>query len=265
MANYPIILGILQGLFEWLPISSQGNLVLLSTLFLGLQPIDAINYAIFLHTGTLLSVLVYFRRDINNIVWNLKKYKPRFDSDDNRLISFLIISTFVTGVVGFATYTSVTMAALTGELFIGVVGISLIITGLLQKYSKGLSDFYRKLNFNDSILLGLLQGISVIPGISRSGITVSGFLLRNYTAEKALKYSFLMSIPAILAAEIGLVILNGIPNIPMGDALLGLLAAFFTGLASIHVLLRVAQKVKFWKFCIVIGVLALVPLLFYLF
>ncbi|MFH1294455.1 MAG: undecaprenyl-diphosphate phosphatase, partial [Candidatus Aenigmatarchaeota archaeon] len=109
--------------------------------------------------------------------------------------------------------------------------------------------------------LGLLQGLSVIPGISRSGITVSGFLLRGYKSDDALRLSFLMSIPAVLAAEIGLGLLGSLPDITIAEVLIGIVTSFFVGILSIHLLIEVAKKTRFWAFCIVMGLLAVVPAL----
>lgn len=261
---YPVVFGILQGMFEWLPISSQGNLVIIMINLLSLNAQDALNLAIFLHTGTLFSVIVYFRRDLRHLLWRLGKYKPGFGSEEDSLITFLIISTIFTGLVGYPIYKVLTASEFTGEVFLGLIGISLIASGVIQKFSDFGRGLYRKLNLTDSVLLGLLQGISAVPGISRSGITVSGFLLRNYSSEHALKYSFIMSIPAVLAAEIGLGLMGGLPAIPPEHALLGILSSFFVGLVSIHVLLKVARRIKFWIFCIMIGIITLLPLAGYM-
>ena len=262
---YAVVFGAIQGVLEWLPISSQGNLVIFMVGMFGLNPQDAVNLAIFLHTGTLLSAIVYFRRELRGIFGNLKSYRPRFDNDYNRLVSFLLIATLFTGLVGFPLYRTITeVSSFGGEVFLAIVGIALIVTGLIQKFSEKKLSLYRHLNLKDSVLLGILQGIAVIPGISRSGITVSGLLLRNYPSRKALRYSFLMSIPAILIAQIGLGLMDGLPQIAWEQALLGVMSAFFVGLLSIHLLLKIAERIKFWKFCVIIGLLTLVPLIFYL-
>ena len=262
---YPIIFGAIQGFLEWLPVSSQGQLVLLMVGLLNLNPQDAINMSIFLHTGTLLSVIIYFRRDIRELFYDIRSYRLGFTDERNSVITLLIIATLLTGVVGYPIYKSLTIAAFSGEVFLAIIGLALISIGILQKVSIGSRSLYRKLNLKDSVLLGLLQALSVIPGISRSGITVSGFLMRKYNARNALRYSFLMSIPAVAAAEIGLALMNSLPPIPIEHAALGLFSAFFAGLVSIHILLKAAERVKFWKFCIIIGIIALIPLLGYLF
>jgi undecaprenyl-diphosphatase len=254
-----IFFGLLQGLFEWLPISSQGNIVLLMVSFFGFNAEQAVNLAIFLHTGTMLSAIIYFRKELIELIKSLKKFKPEFNEEKNSLISFLLISTFLTGLIGFPLYLFISDLSIQGELFIVLIGLALIFSGLIQKITENKKNEFKKLNLFDSILLGLMQGLAVIPGISRSGITVSGMLLRNYNSEQALKYSFLMSIPAVFAAEIGLGLIKGLPVINLTEALIGLTASFLTGLISIHLLLKLSKKIKFWKFCILIGLISLIP------
>jgi len=260
-----VIFGVLQGIFEWLPISSQGNLVLVMVGLMGLDPKNALNFAIFLHTGTLLSVIVYFRNDLIQILKKLKTYKPGYSDENDSLLTFLIISTIVTGSLGVFLYKSIQIITFTGEAFLGLVGLALIITGVLQKVSEKRKTKFTKLNFKDSILMGILQGLSVIPGISRSGVTVSGFLLRKYDSKDALRFSFLMSIPAVLAAEIGLGLMNSLPTISVYDGLAGIISSFVIGLLTIHILIKISRKVKFWIFCVLIGILALFPLFGFLF
>jgi undecaprenyl-diphosphatase len=264
MVLEPVLFGILQGIFEWLPISSQGNLILIMSVAFGYASELSLKYSVFLHTGTLFAVLVYFRRDVWKILKGLRGYRANF-SDDNRLLTFLILTTVLTGLIGYPIFKILVMTSFAGEVFIGLVGIGLIITGLLQKYSKrkGLKT-EKNIGFKDSVILGIAQGLSAIPGISRSGITVSALLLKGYSSKDALRLSFLMSIPAVIAAEIGMALLEGLPNIGMTDSLVGIISSFIVGLISIHILLKVAEKIKFWVFCVVIGIVALLPLLLYI-
>ncbi|MBN2101551.1 MAG: undecaprenyl-diphosphate phosphatase [Candidatus Aenigmarchaeota archaeon] len=260
-----LIFGVLQGIFEWLPISSQGNLVLVMVGLMGMDPGNALNFAIFLHTGTLLSVIVYFREDVIRILKSLRTYKRGYSDENNSLLTFLIISTIITGALGFILYKSIQTVAFTGEAFLGLVGLALIITGILQKISEKGKVKFTKPNFKDSVLMGILQGLAIVPGISRSGITVSAFLLRKYEPKEALRLSFLMSIPAVLGAEIGLALMGSLPEISISEALTGVLTSFIVGLIAIHLLIKLTGKIKFWLFCILIGILALVPFLGFLF
>ncbi|MBN2127578.1 MAG: undecaprenyl-diphosphate phosphatase [Candidatus Diapherotrites archaeon] len=271
-----IFFGLMQGLLEWLPISSQGNLALIMTAFFHLTPETAVNLSIFLHSGTVLSAVIYFRKELTEIIKGTKNYfidlisvlkkKQKLTeilfNESNSLISFLLISTFLTGLIGFPIYKLIKEMNLQGELFFALIALALIATGLLQKFSEKKTIELKKLNLTDAIILGLMQGLAVIPGISRSGTTISGFLLRNYSPEQALKYSFLMSIPAIISAEIGLSLIEGLPKISFFDALIGLTSSFVFGLIGIHLFLDLSKKIKFWKFCIAIGLISLLPLVF---
>ncbi|HDT11974.1 MAG TPA: undecaprenyl-diphosphate phosphatase, partial [bacterium] len=131
-----VIFGILQGIFEWLPISSQGNLLLVMIGVAGIDTLNALNLAIFLHTGTLFSVIVYFRNDIINLLKSLRTYRPGYSQEKDSIITFLLVSTIITGALGFFLYKSIRMAALSGEAFLGLVGFALIITGIIQKISE---------------------------------------------------------------------------------------------------------------------------------
>ncbi len=261
-----IILGVIQGVFEWLPISSQGNLVLVMVGVFGIGIVSAFKYSIFLHLGTFLAVLVYFRKDVVKIIARLRKYKPGFKRKKDGLISFLIVATVITGIIGYPLYKLVINLNLPGEIFIGLIGIALIITGLLQKVSLNKKiKTERRLNFKDSILLGVLQGLAIIPGISRSGITISGFLFRRYSPKQGLHLSFLMSIPVLFVGSVFMPLIQGFPEVNVVNLILGLGFAFIFGILTIKLLLTLAQKIRFWIFCIFIGGLALVPFLVSLF
>jgi undecaprenyl-diphosphatase len=258
------VFGILQGILEWLPVSSQGNLVLVMIGLFGMLPSLALKYAIFLHSGTLMAALIYFRKDVAGILRGLGTYRPGF-SEGNRLVTFLIASTVLTVLVGLPIFLFLASSPFAGELFIALVGIALIATGILQKYSgSGKLKSENSLGWKDSLLLGIVQGLSIIPGISRSGITVSSFLIRGYRPDEALRLSFIMSIPVILVAQVGLSLLDGMPQLGIDKAFAGLLCSLVFGLLFIHVLMKTAGRVKFWLFCIVIGIVALVPMAFYI-
>jgi len=261
-----IILGTVQGIFEWLPISSQGNLVLLMVGVFKIGAEQALKYSIFLHLGTLLAVMVYFYKDIIKILNRLKNYQPRFEKKEDGLISFLIVSTIITGLIGYPLFKLIANFEFRGEVFLAMVGLALIFTGLFQKLVAKQKEYKEKrLTLKDSLLLGVLQGLSIIPGVSRSGITISTFLLRRYNPKQGLYLSFLMSIPVLFAGGIFLTISEGLPKIAPINLVGALLFSFVFGIITIKILLDLAQRIKFWGFCIVVGVLALLPLIIYLF
>lgn len=263
-----IVSGILQGILEWLPISSQGNLVLLMINFLGYSPTQALSFSIFLHGGTLLAVITYFRKEIKDLVLALRKYslysfKKQEQTIEQRTISFLLVSAIVTGAVGYPLFKFLNLPAFSGKIFPAIIGIGLIFTGISQKFivSRGLKT-QESLCLKDSLFLGIAQGFAIIPGISRSGITTSGLLLRGYKLKNALRLSFLMSIPAVLGAQVGLLITNSFPEINITEGLVSLLFSFLFGILTIHAFLKLTEKIKFWLFCLVLGIITLIPPIF---
>ncbi len=261
-----ILLGLLQGVIEWLPISSQGNMMLFMIYLLGLRWTDALRFSIYLHIGTLFAAVFFFRRDLKMLLVALPKYHPRKCDRVNRLLSFLIFTSIISGFVGFLIYRFAEETYVFGEGILSLIGFALIITGLIQKLSRSFGVGSRDvddLRFLDILLLGVVQGFSAFPGISRSGITISTLLLRGFKGEWAVRLSFLMSIPAVSVAVIGLslsgeqIMMNEISNL-----LLSVATSLIVGLISIHALVKMAEKVKFWVFCFFIGFLAILPSLF---
>jgi undecaprenyl-diphosphatase len=247
-----ILIGLLQGIIEWLPISSQGNLVVLMTTVLGIDPTSAFIYSIYLHIGTGLAALIYFRRDVIGIL--------SLESDEKRrLFRFLLISTILTGVVGLPLYLFVRGASLYGETLLGLTGIALVATGLVQRRAaKSNSRGSGSLETKDGVVMGLIQGFSAIPGVSRSGFTSSALLMMGFSGEEAFRISFFMSIPAVFAAALGIVIFEGIPTFEI-SMLVAVIASFITAILTIDALLKIAKRIRFWSLCIALGVLTFLP------
>ncbi len=249
-----IILGIVQGIAEWLPISSEGILVLLevnifkSSLSLG----SLINYALFLHLGTFLAALIYFRKEVWSLLGGLLKYKS---TERRKVLNFYIISTIITGIVGLFILRLLKYFEMASAKWIMlIIGLALLVTALLQFKNKT-KEHYREesdLKTTDSVLLGVLQGFSIIPGLSRSGLTVAGLLLRKFSDNTALKLSFIMSLPVVLAGNI---VLNLDKFVLSAENLLGLLFSFGFGILTIHILLKVSQKVNFAWFVLIFGLI----------
>ncbi len=249
-----LVLGLLQGVLEWLPVSSQGNLVLLAITLLGLEPSYALSFSVYLHVGTGLAALVYFRREVARIIM-------RGSEDDRRLFQFLATATLVTGVVGYPIFAFVELASLYGEALLALTGVALLATGLMQK-SRESRDMPppNGLGLKDGLILGVVQGLAVIPGLSRSGVTTTALLIKGFPGKEAFRLSFLMSIPAVFAAAAGLAIVEGIPPVD-GGILVALSASFISALVSIDLLIKLAQRTRFWKLCVVLGSIALLAVL----
>jgi len=255
-----IILGTIQGITEWLPISSEGVLVLIKTNFFSKQGLEeTIKQVLFLHFGTLLAAFVYFRKDVWSLIKTLFDYKSA-SLETKKIFKFLIIVTLISGLLGFALLKI--FIGLESELLLSskiltlIIGFLLIFTGILQlkATNKGNKDTH-DLNNKDSILLGLMQGLAVLPGLSRSGLTVSALLLRKFNSKDALKLSFLMSLPIVLGGNI---ILNLKYFVFSIELLCGLVFSFIFGLLTINLLLHFAKKINFGYFVLIFGLLVII-------
>jgi len=243
-----LLLGILQGLTEFLPVSSSGHLVLAEN-FLKVNP-PGITLEICLHLGTLLAIMTIFRREIGKILASLahifKTGKHRRREDPYlRLLGFLLLGTIPIALMGGLFREGI------GRLFVcpRIVSLMLIITGIIlwaTKRLKGERRKLNKLNIRDALGIGLAQAIGLVPGISRSGVTISCGLFRGLNRELAYKFSFLLAIPATIgAAGLELRNLSTIPKENIYPLIIGTMAAFLSGLLALKVLLSIIKKGRF--------------------
>lgn len=252
------ILGIVQGIFEWIPVSSEGVLLLISSNFFHNSNIELfIRQALILHLGTFFAALVYFRKDIKELVKCLFHYR-KSDTETKRMFNFLFIATLISGILGLAILNLFELANIKEIPFTSTyvnifIGFLLIVTGTLQV--KASSAGYRgilHLNNTDGIFLGFMQGFAALPGLSRSGLTVSGLLFRNFNETTALRLSFIMSLPIVLAGNI---FLNLSDIVFVKEMFYAMIFSFIFGLLTIHALMGFSKKVKFGFFVIVFGIL----------
>ncbi|MDD3975993.1 MAG: undecaprenyl-diphosphate phosphatase [Candidatus ainarchaeum sp.] len=255
LLNY-IFLGLIQGIFEWLPISSQGSLVIFLNYFLNI-PIDiSLNYSVFLHLGTTFSAIIYFRKEIKDLFLQKNIFgflKNPFSTEKNiSFFRFLFISTFISIILGGLIYLFFSNYVISFLYINFIIGLLLIFTGIMLYFSK--KSFLKKenLSIRNSFFLGLFQAMSTLPGISRSGMTTSVLLFEGFSAEKAFSISFLLSIPFVLIGEIGLIILNGVTFNYF--ILISIFIAFIVGYFTIGLLLKFAKKVDFSLFCFILGI-----------
>ena len=254
--------GIVQGIVEWLPVSSQGNLaVFLSAV--GTDPEIALQLALFLQLGTTLSAATYYRADIATAATAVPGWRLRGAYDaDNALVSYIVVACLMTGIVGIPLYiVAVDFASeLTGGAFVAIIGVLLLITGGIQIASESVSVALNETpTFLDSVLVGAVQGIAILPGISRSGITTGALLFRQYDPPAAFRLSFLLSIPASMGgAALTVVGAGGLPGISPTAAILALAVSAVVGYLTIDALMRVVERIPFWLVCFGLGTLALV-------
>lgn len=258
-----LILGIIQGITEWLPISSSGMIALTMTNFFNVTNISEIlQIALFFHLGTFFAALIYFRKEVTELFIALFNYK-RSNKETKNTLKFLIIATVISGIIGIILIKSISNLDLnlTGKTITLAIGILLLITAFLQLTSKtkGLKSFINIKN-SDSLLLGGVQGLATLPGISRSGITVSTLLLKKFDDTTALKLSFLMSLPIILLGNI-LLNIGDIAQTFATASIYGLLTSFIFGILTIHALIKLSKKINFGWFVLVFAILMMLSIL----
>lgn len=257
-----LILGAVQGITEWIPISSSAAIVLIMSNFYGITDVSSlITTALFFHLGTFFAALIYFRKEVKHLLTRLFNYKSS-SIEDKKVINFLIWTTIISGAIGFIILKLLSSIDLefTGKTITLAIGILLLFTGIIQlKKRYGNLKTEKDLNTSDSVILGITQGISVLPGISRSGITVSSLLLKKFEDTTALKLSFLMSLPIVL---IGNIILNLNQFALTTASLVGILSSFIFGLLTISLLMKLAKKINFGWFVLIFAVLMIISVLF---
>jgi len=220
-----LVVAIVQGLTEWLPISSSGHLVLFSKL-IGYS--GGMLFDVALHFGTLMAVFVYFGSDIVDIVKDLLSGK--WNSENGRLGLMVLVATIPAVIVGFLfkdVFESVFSSLWITALGFGVSGLFLFIGSIDLKNKKGFG-------YGKSLLVGCAQVFALFPGISRSGSTISSGLLLGLDEKAAMKFSFLMSVPVIFGANILTIGNNTLPP----TLIWATLVSFVVGLATIHLLYK---------------------------
>ena len=242
-----LFLAVVQGLTEWMPVSSSGHLVITQTV-LGLNP--PLIFDVMLHVGTLIVVLTVFRNDIADIIKAV--IKRDFETEEGKLALFIVVGSVPIAITGFIFYDF--FKSLFSNLV--AVGLALIITGSVLFFSeKRIGN--RKMGIIDSLLIGLAQAVTIIPGISRSGITVATGLLRKIDKTKAFRYSFLLSVPAVIGATVMESRDLVLGNMDMAPLFLGATISMIVGYGSLKLLQKIVMNEKFHLFayyCWTVGI-----------
>ena len=259
-----LILGVVQGILEWLPISSSAFIILIMSNFFQITDVSSLLHsALFLHLGTFFAALIYFWNDVADLFRTAFNYK-KSSNEKVVILNFIVITTIITGFIGIILLTVASFfnsLELTGKAISFGVGFLLLITGIFQikVRSKGLKK-ENHLKNKDSVWLGIAQGFSTLPGLSRSGITISTLLIRKFDDTTALRLSFLMSLPIVLFGNL-LLNYKDILTIFSSTALYGLLASFILGLATIHILMKLSRKINFGWFVFIFALLMMLSVL----
>jgi len=240
-----IILGLIQGVSEWLPISSTAHLKI-AEYFLGFQATPLFN--VFLHIGTLSVVIFYFRREIKIILTDL--FHLEFHSEYGRFIPLIIVASVPTGVIGIL-YDK--FLADNYQTFL-IMGITFLFGACLLFSSKFGKENHAQVSYRKALVMGTAQGAASFPGLSRSGSTISSGLLQGIKREMAFKFSFLLSIPAVIGdlgvdayLERGSLVSQGV-GVSSLDLSVGLLFTVIAGYFAIVLVRRLVLSKKFHYF-----------------
>ena len=251
-----IILGIVQGLTEFLPISSSGHLEIASYI-LKTNPSENLMFTVVVHIATAISIIYVFRKDINEIIKGLIQFKKK----QLDFILKILISSVPVGVVG-VLFEKEVESFFTGNIVL--VGSMLLITAALLFFTYFKKDDFKKnISYTDAIAIGLAQALAILPGISRSGSTISMALLLNVNREKATKFSFLM----VLVPIFGILILKSIKgfteisetsNLILFESsyVFGFISALFSGVFACKMMLKIVKESKliyFSAYCLLVG------------
>ncbi len=252
-----IILGIVQGLTEFLPISSSGHLVLFQSILE--ERTVPLLFDISLHLGTLFAILLYFLKDIKALIFSglrlLKRRGKAADSYDEKMVIWILVSNIPTAFIGLFFKDHIE------KIFVSLeaTGVMLIITGLFLAMNLFFKEEYAHRNdmgISRAFIIGIAQGVALVPGISRSGITIISALALGLKRELSGRFSFLISIPAIIGA-MGLEIFQeGVSQIPFIILFLGFMVSLAVGVFSLRILMWILKRGSlhiFSPYCILLG------------
>ncbi|UCG91722.1 MAG: undecaprenyl-diphosphate phosphatase [candidate division WOR-3 bacterium] len=247
MILHVIILGVVQGLTEFLPISSSGHLAILEGFFGITEPVAL---TAFLHLGTLLATIVFFFKKISSLIRGLIKGKRESISYTiNIIIGSIPIVIFALVFKSWieTSFTDFTLVT----ILLGVTGIVLLVTGVMRKQEM-------KVSYLRALVIGIAQMFAALPGLSRSGLTISAGLFSGVSPEESFTFSFLLSLPAILGAN--LVELANISTIDKPTTMIiGLVCSFIFGLIALRILRDMVRRRfhLFGIYCLVISLIVL--------
>lgn len=239
-----LVLGIIQGIAEWLPISSEAMVTLAGKFLFESSYQEALGNAIWLHSGTSLSALVYFRNDIVDILSN----------KDKALLIFLLAATSATAVTALPLLLLAFSIEIPESLFTVMIGAFLVLVAVLQRNKT--SSGGQEITAGNGIIAGLVQGFAVLPGLSRSGLTIAALISRKYSLAESLRLSFLMSIPVTAGIQILLPMAKGDFQIT-GPLIIGAAAAALVGLLTIKMLIEFAEHVNFSRATFALGLIVI--------
>ncbi|MCM8761703.1 MAG: undecaprenyl-diphosphate phosphatase [Candidatus Omnitrophica bacterium] len=226
-------LALVQGIAEWLPVSSSGHLAVLHHLF-GLA--GNVSFDIFLHLSSLFVIIIFFRKDISELI--MVFLHKDFNSYNFKIILYILVATVITGIAGILLRQYLELISKSSLPY------TFLFTTLLLFLSARKGE--NRIDIKRALFIGLLQGIALLPGVSRSGATISAAKITGVKDEDAFRFSFLLAVPAILAAVV--YDIKDIDKIPFPFLLTGFFVSFFTGLGALYLLKKVVMRGRFYLF-----------------
>ncbi len=267
-----VLMGIVQGLSEFLPISSSGHLVFTSNFYKLIKGAEALIHSnqevfldIMLHLGTLIAVLIFFRKEILSII--ISTYvaikNKKFETIESRMGAYIILGTIITVVIAYPLNNFAAFLVFKPSY----VAVLLILTGFLLIFSENFAKKIqekKEINLKRALLIGLAQGLAALPGLSRSGLTIATGLLSGMSREQAAKYSFLLSIPIILGASMVYPFvefeMKEIAYYNLTAIIIGTIVSAIVGYLCIKYFIKFVSKFSlsvFGYYCIIMGVVVL--------
>lgn len=244
-----VVLGAVQGVTEFLPISSDGHLAIAAMLFGTVNM--PLAFVVMLHAGTLLATLIMFRADVAKLlatVWQaLRAPKEALATEDGRMVLSIVCATIPTGIVGVLMEDAVeSWAAVKWIVGACILGSAAAVLSTRFAKPRGVAAF----GVRDSILVGVAQGLAVLPGLSRSGSTLALAMALGMAGPTAFRYSFVLSLPAVGGAVLLKALHHGaLAGLGM-QAAVGASVAFFVGLAALYALREAVSRGKLWTFAV---------------
>lgn len=252
-----IVLGIIQGLTEFLPVSSSGHLELAKAILGDTSvPEESLTFTVVLHFATALSTLVIFRKEVAEIFKGLFQFKW----NEELKFSLKIIISMIPAVIVGLLFEKQLESFFGGKILL--VGVMLLVTAVLLLFADKAKSTNKKVSFSNSVLIGVSQAIAMLPGISRSGATISTSVLLGIDRTRAARFSFLMVVPLIFG-KIGKDILGGDLNFQSSEMIpiaAGFIAAFLAGLVACKWMIAIVKKSKlsyFSIYCAIVGFIAI--------
>ena len=252
MNENQIIQGIVQGVTEFLPISSSGHIVFFEKIT-GFKSPNLAQLQIALHLGTLLSIVLYYFKDIKELLIN-------YNSENKKYVSFIFVGTIPIVLMSLFFYKDISFILNSHDIAFDIASFCILITGCILLFTKLEKPDSVKLTYSIVVIIGVMQCLAVLPGISRSGITICSAILLGISSKEAAKLSFFLAIPAILGSgilEIKDVISSGSSST---FPYLGFITSFLVGYISLRLLIFITYSGRIWLFsfyCFIIGFLAI--------